>query len=94
MTLVDDAVAVPVATRLDALIPIVAELRAADAAAERDRVLQYDALTALRGTGVLSLRVPGRYGGPGGSVRDEEVIAAANEHGIPMIFTGRRHFKH
>ncbi|HEY5843404.1 MAG TPA: acyl-CoA dehydrogenase family protein [Mycobacterium sp.] len=70
MTLVDDAVAVPVATRLDALIPIVAELRAADAAAERDRVLQYDAVTALRGTGVLSLRVPGRYGGPGGSVRD------------------------
>ena len=31
---------------------------------------------------------------PGGSVRDEEVIAAANEHGIAMIFTGRRHFKH
>src|SRR5205823_9704699 len=31
---------------------------------------------------------------PGGSVRDEEVIAAANERGVPMIFTGRRHFKH
>jgi len=31
---------------------------------------------------------------PGGSVRDDEVIAAANEHGIPMIFTGRRHFRH
>jgi len=31
---------------------------------------------------------------PGGSVKDAEVIAAANEHGIPMIFTGRRHFKH
>jgi phosphoribosylaminoimidazolecarboxamide formyltransferase/IMP cyclohydrolase len=31
---------------------------------------------------------------PGGSVKDEEVIAAANEHGIPMIFAGRRHFKH
>ena len=31
---------------------------------------------------------------PGGSVRDEEVIAACNQHGIPMIFTGRRHFKH
>jgi phosphoribosylaminoimidazolecarboxamide formyltransferase/IMP cyclohydrolase len=31
---------------------------------------------------------------PGGSVRDEEVIAAANEHGISMIFTGRRHFRH
>src|SRR5690606_32540818 len=31
---------------------------------------------------------------PGGSVRDEEVIAAANEHGIAMIFTGRRVFRH
>lgn len=31
---------------------------------------------------------------PGGSVRDEEVIAACNKHGLPMIFTGRRHFKH
>ncbi|MEX2175929.1 MAG: bifunctional phosphoribosylaminoimidazolecarboxamide formyltransferase/IMP cyclohydrolase [Pirellulaceae bacterium] len=31
---------------------------------------------------------------PGGSVRDVEVIAACNEHAIPMIFTGRRHFKH
>src|SRR6185436_15525618 len=31
---------------------------------------------------------------PGGSVRDEEVIVAANEHGLAMIFTGVRHFKH
>lgn len=31
---------------------------------------------------------------PGGSVRDDEVIEAANEHGIAMLFTGRRHFKH
>jgi len=31
---------------------------------------------------------------PGGSMRDGEVIAAANEHGIAMAFTGRRHFKH
>jgi phosphoribosylaminoimidazolecarboxamide formyltransferase / IMP cyclohydrolase len=31
---------------------------------------------------------------PGGSVRDDEVIAAANEHGIAMLFTGIRHFKH
>jgi phosphoribosylaminoimidazolecarboxamide formyltransferase/IMP cyclohydrolase len=31
---------------------------------------------------------------PGGSRRDEEVIAACNAHGIAMIFTGRRHFKH
>ena len=31
---------------------------------------------------------------PGGSVRDEEVIAAANENGLAMVFTGVRHFKH
>jgi len=31
---------------------------------------------------------------PGGSMRDEEVIQAANEHGIAMVFTGVRHFRH
>ncbi len=31
---------------------------------------------------------------PGGSLRDDEVIAAADEHGIAMILTGERHFKH
>jgi phosphoribosylaminoimidazolecarboxamide formyltransferase/IMP cyclohydrolase len=31
---------------------------------------------------------------PGGSKKDDEVIAAANQHGIAMILTGRRHFKH
>jgi phosphoribosylaminoimidazolecarboxamide formyltransferase/IMP cyclohydrolase len=31
---------------------------------------------------------------PGGSVRDEEVIAAADEHGVAMVFTGVRHFRH
>jgi phosphoribosylaminoimidazolecarboxamide formyltransferase/IMP cyclohydrolase len=31
---------------------------------------------------------------PGGSKRDDEVIAACNQHGLPMVFTGRRHFKH
>jgi phosphoribosylaminoimidazolecarboxamide formyltransferase/IMP cyclohydrolase len=31
---------------------------------------------------------------PGGSRRDDEVIAACNQHKLPMIFTGRRHFKH
>ncbi len=31
---------------------------------------------------------------PGGSMRDDESIAAANEHGISMVFTGYRHFKH
>ena len=31
---------------------------------------------------------------PGGSMRDDEVIAAADEHGIAMVFTGMRHFNH
>jgi len=31
---------------------------------------------------------------PGGSMRDEEVIAAADEHGLAMVFTGMRHFRH
>ncbi|HEC89696.1 MAG TPA: bifunctional phosphoribosylaminoimidazolecarboxamide formyltransferase/IMP cyclohydrolase, partial [Thermoplasmatales archaeon] len=31
---------------------------------------------------------------PGGSIRDEEVIKAADEHGIAMVFTGQRYFKH
>ncbi len=31
---------------------------------------------------------------PGGSVRDDEVVAAADEHGVVMLLTGRRHFKH
>ncbi len=31
---------------------------------------------------------------PGGSMRDDEVIQAANEHGLAMVFTGMRHFRH
>jgi phosphoribosylaminoimidazolecarboxamide formyltransferase/IMP cyclohydrolase len=31
---------------------------------------------------------------PGGSIRDAEVIAAADEHNIAMVFTGTRHFRH
>lgn len=31
---------------------------------------------------------------PGGSIRDKEVVQAADEHGIPMLFTGIRHFRH
>jgi phosphoribosylaminoimidazolecarboxamide formyltransferase/IMP cyclohydrolase len=44
-----------------------------------------DAVAAAGATAVVQ---------PGGSVRDAEVIAAANEHGLAMVFTGRRHFKH
>jgi phosphoribosylaminoimidazolecarboxamide formyltransferase/IMP cyclohydrolase len=31
---------------------------------------------------------------PGGSIRDEEVISAANERNLAMVFTGNRHFRH
>jgi phosphoribosylaminoimidazolecarboxamide formyltransferase/IMP cyclohydrolase len=31
---------------------------------------------------------------PGGSIRDDEVIAAADEAGLAMVFTGMRHFRH
>jgi alkylation response protein AidB-like acyl-CoA dehydrogenase len=56
--------------RLARLPEVVDELRSADAEAERDRILQYWAVDRLRRTGVLGLRVPVEYGGPGGSVRD------------------------
>jgi phosphoribosylaminoimidazolecarboxamide formyltransferase/IMP cyclohydrolase len=44
-----------------------------------------DAVAAAGATAVVQ---------PGGSVRDAEVIAAANDHGLAMVFTGRRHFRH
>ncbi len=47
-----------------------------------------DGVDAVAGAGV------GAIAQPGGSVRDEEVIAAADEHGMAMVFTGRRHFRH
>ena len=56
--------------RLARLPEIVAALRRDDPAAERDRVLQYEAVESLRRIGVLGLRVPTEFGGPGGKVRD------------------------
>jgi len=47
-----------------------------------------DGLDFLAGAGVRAVIQPG------GSLRDEEVIAAANEHGVAMVFTGERHFRH
>ena len=44
-----------------------------------------DAIVAAGATAVVQ---------PGGSVRDAEVIAAADEHGIAMVVTRRRHFRH
>jgi phosphoribosylaminoimidazolecarboxamide formyltransferase/IMP cyclohydrolase len=47
-----------------------------------------DSIDAAAGEGI------GAIIQPGGSMRDEEVIAAANEHGMTMVFTGMRHFRH
>ena len=44
-----------------------------------------DAVAAAGATAVIQ---------PGGSVRDADVIAAADEHGLAMVFSGRRHFRH
>ena len=44
-----------------------------------------DAVAAAGATAVVQ---------PGGAVKDAEVIAAADEHGLAMVFTGRRHFRH
>jgi phosphoribosylaminoimidazolecarboxamide formyltransferase/IMP cyclohydrolase len=47
-----------------------------------------DGLDAIAAAGAVAVVQPG------GSVRDAEVIAAADEHGLTMVFTGRRHFRH
>jgi phosphoribosylaminoimidazolecarboxamide formyltransferase/IMP cyclohydrolase len=47
-----------------------------------------DGLDALAGAGATAVVQPG------GSVRDQEVIAAADERGLAMVFTGMRHFRH
>lgn len=47
-----------------------------------------DGLDAAAAAGILAVIQPG------GSVRDDETIAAADEHGIAMVFTGERHFRH
>jgi phosphoribosylaminoimidazolecarboxamide formyltransferase/IMP cyclohydrolase len=47
-----------------------------------------DGLDALANAGATAVVQPG------GSLRDSEVIAAADEHGVAMVFTGKRHFRH
>lgn len=63
--------------------------RAAGGACASDAFFPFrDGLDAAAAAGITAVIQPG------GSVRDEEVIAAADEHGIAMVFTGRRHFRH
>jgi phosphoribosylaminoimidazolecarboxamide formyltransferase/IMP cyclohydrolase len=63
--------------------------RAKGAVAASDAFFPFrDGLDALAAAGVTAVAEPG------GSRRDQELIDAANEHGLALVFTGRRHFKH
>ena len=74
----------------------IAALKAQDEGLEvRGSVMASDAFFPFRdgidqaaGAGIVAVIQPG------GSVRDDEVIAAADEHGMAMVFTGMRHFRH
>ena len=66
-----------------------AELEVKGAVAASDAFFPFrDGLDVLAEAGIRAVAQPG------GSRRDDEVIAAANEHGMAMVFTGQRHFRH
>ena len=74
----------------------IAAIKAADAGLEvRGSVVASDAFFPFR-DGVDTAAEAGVSAiiQPGGSMRDQEVIDAANEHGLTMVFTGMRHFRH
>lgn len=63
--------------------------RARGAVAASDGFFPFrDGLDALASVGVTAVV------SPGGSIRDAEVISAADQHGMALLFTGRRHFRH
>jgi phosphoribosylaminoimidazolecarboxamide formyltransferase / IMP cyclohydrolase len=63
--------------------------RAAGAVCASDAFFPFaDGIEKLADSGVAAIVQPG------GSVRDEEVVAAADERGLAMVFTGQRHFRH
>ena len=72
-------------SRVDAVNVAVMKARGTAGASEKPFRDGLDAVAAAGATAVVQ---------PGGSVRDPEVIAAADEHGLAMVFTGRRHFRH
>jgi phosphoribosylaminoimidazolecarboxamide formyltransferase/IMP cyclohydrolase len=75
--------------RIAALKAAEAELDIAGAAMASDAFFPFrDGIDAAAERGIRTVVQPG------GSMRDEEVVRAADEHGIAMIFTGMRHFRH
>jgi len=81
-------------SRVDAVATAVmkarsAQINLAGSVAASDAFFPFrDGLDAVAGAGATAVAQPG------GSVRDSEVIAAADEQGLAMVFTGRRHFRH
>jgi phosphoribosylaminoimidazolecarboxamide formyltransferase / IMP cyclohydrolase len=77
------------ATRIAAIKAKNAGLQLRGSVAASDAFFPFrDGLDVVAGTGARAVIQPG------GSVRDKEVIAAADEHGMAMVFTGMRHFRH
>jgi phosphoribosylaminoimidazolecarboxamide formyltransferase/IMP cyclohydrolase len=74
----------------------IAALKAEEAKLEvRGSVLASDAFFPFRdGVDAAAERGVSAVVQPGGSMRDDEVIRAADEHGLAMVFTGMRHFRH
>ncbi len=78
-----------VSSRIAAMKATEAGLSLEGAAMASDAFLPFrDGLDAVSAFGIKAVIQPG------GSMRDAEVISAANEHGIAMVFTGMRHFRH
>jgi len=76
-------------TRIAALKAADAELDMAEAVVASDAFFPFrDGIDRCAEAGARAIIQPG------GSMRDDEVIAAADEHGIAMVFTGARHFRH
>jgi phosphoribosylaminoimidazolecarboxamide formyltransferase/IMP cyclohydrolase len=82
-------------SRVDAVNVALLKARSLDEAALKKSVAASDAFFPFR-DGLDAVAAAGATAvvQPGGSVRDPEVIAAADEHGLAMVFTGRRHFRH
>jgi phosphoribosylaminoimidazolecarboxamide formyltransferase/IMP cyclohydrolase len=74
----------------------IAAIKAADEGLDtKDSVLASDAFFPFRdGIDAAAEHGIAAIIQPGGSMRDEEVIAAADEHGLAMVLTGMRHFRH
>jgi phosphoribosylaminoimidazolecarboxamide formyltransferase/IMP cyclohydrolase len=85
-------------SRVDAVNVAVAKARAWGSASPdllRGSVAASDAFFPFRdGLDAVAAAGASAVVQPGGSMRDAEVIAAADEHGLAMVFTGRRHFRH